>query len=83
MPRPDSLHHTTHYRRPDDVAGARMSDYFALQTWADCWDDSTTPRTENPARFRPRIVEPFGLCWGLQGRYALVAPSAIVQGFPD
>jgi hypothetical protein len=57
MPRPDSLHHTTHYYRPD-CRNDRTPDYFALQTWADCWDDATTPRTDDPVYFNSMTRSP-------------------------
>lgn len=55
--RPDSLHHTTHYRRMSDYRHRDSTeraapDQLALQVWADCWDDAHIPRTDHPAQFR-------------------------------
>lgn len=55
MPRPDSLHHTTHYQMSDyrhqHSTERAAADQLALQVWADAWNDATTPRTDRPARF--------------------------------
>lgn len=72
MPRPDSLHHTTHYQMSDyrhQRSTLRIHpDALALQVWGDAWDDATTPRTDRPARFvwlkdapdyRPRVASSY------------------------
>jgi hypothetical protein len=70
MPRPDFLHHTTHYQMHDYThqhsTTRRDADLFAIQTWADCWDDAHIPRTSAPVRFRRVAIrkrDGFGTGW--------------------